>query len=245
MDKTVRLDKYLANLGTCSRRNIKALLKEHVLTVNGERVRESGYRLDPQNDELLLDGQKIAKPKLVYFLLNKPKGIVSTTADELGRKNVTSLIPTKERVYPVGRLDKDTTGLIILTNDGELTNLLTHPRFHVPKIYRLTIKGRPTQEQVQSFQKGVLLPDGITSPAHVTVVKQNDKQSTLDVTLHEGWNRQIRRMCETVGIQLLELERIQFGPLKLAKTPRGSYRQLTKLEVEALSQAVRKETNQK
>lgn len=241
METTIRLDKYLANVGICSRRNIKTLLKEHVLTVNGQRIRESGFRLDPQKDEILLDGKHLSKPQLVYFLLNKPKGIVSTTSDEFGRKDVTSLVRTNERIYPVGRLDKETTGLIILTNDGELTNLLTHPRFHVPKVYRLTIKGQPTREQLQAFHKGVLLTDGITSPAKVAIVKQTDKQSILDVTLHEGWNRQVRRMCEAVGIELLELERIQFGPLKREQLPRGSYRQLTKHEVEALKQAATNE----
>lgn len=236
-EETIRLDKYLANAGVCSRRNIKSLLKEHNLTVNGERVRESGFRINPKQDLLLLNGKKISKPQLVYFLLNKPKGIVSTTSDELGRKDVTSLVPSKERIYPVGRLDKDTTGLIILTNDGELTNLLTHPRYHVPKTYQLTIKGKPTKEQIVAFEKGVLLEDGITHPAQVKIISNNNKQAILEVKIHEGRNRQIRRMCEVVGIVLLELERIQFGSVKLSDLPRGAFRSLTKKEVYMLREA--------
>lgn len=233
-DDTIRLDKFLANQGICSRRNIKQLLKENSLTVNGQRVRESGTRLHPTKDDIRLNGNKIKPPKLVYYLVNKPKGIVSTTADEFGRKNVTSLVPATERIYPVGRLDKDTTGLILLTNDGELTNLLTHPRYHVYKVYRLKIEGKATKEQLHAFRSGVLLEDGITAPAKASVIKEANDFSIVEVTLHEGKNRQIRRMCESVGIKLLDLKRIQFGLIGMHGVPEGKYRNLTDREISQL-----------
>jgi len=232
-DQTVRLNKYLANLGIASRRDIKIFLKQQTVTVNGQRVKESGFRIDPKKDDIRLNGEKIKQPELVYFLLNKPKGIVSTTSDEYGRKSVTSLISAKERIYPVGRLDKDTTGLLLLTNDGELTNHLTHPRFHVDKVYRLKITGIVSKEQLHALRNGVLLDDGITAPAQVTVLSNN----LLEMKIHEGRNRQIRRMCETVGIKLLELERIKFGPLSLKNLPLGKFRELTKGEIASLQQS--------
>lgn len=238
-DNTQRMNKYLANLGIASRRNIKNLLKQQIVTVNGQRVREIGARIDPQKDDIRLNGKKIEPPQLVYYLLNKPKGIISTTTDEYGRKNVISLIPTKERIYPVGRLDKDTTGLLILTNDGEFTNLLIHPRYHINKVYRLVIKGQATQAQLHALQHGVLLDDGITSLAKVKVIKEGSS-SILEITIYEGRNRQIRRMCETVGITLLSLQRIQFGPLTLGKLQEGSFRKLSLQEVHMLKNSKRK-----
>ncbi|MBA3724715.1 MAG: rRNA pseudouridine synthase [Candidatus Levybacteria bacterium] len=235
---TIRLNKYLANLGICARRDVKRLLKERVLTVNGERAKEQGVRLDPLKDDVRLDGKKLKAPELVYYLLNKPNGIISSVADEFGRKNVTSFIPTTERIYPVGRLDKDTTGLILLTNDGELTNHLTHPKYHVYKVYRLKVEGFVNKAQMRALQNGVLLDDGITAPATVKIIKESHNQSLLEITLHEGRNRQIRRMCETVGIKLLELERVAFGPIAIGNLKTGKYRELTMKELEALKNAV-------
>jgi pseudouridine synthase len=236
-ENTIRLDKHLANLGVCARRDVKQFLKSEYITVNGERIRESGYRLDPKKDTLLVNGEKIKQPKLAYYILNKPLGVVSTTDDEFGRDNVTAYIPTEQRIYPVGRLDKDTTGLIILTNDGELTNMLTHPKYHVSKIYRFSIKGRIDPAQLNALRNGVLLNDGITAPARVTVLKQTNSFSYLEITLHEGKNRQIRRMCETVGVKLLELQRIKFGPISIGNLQIGKYRVLTQNEITALRKA--------
>lgn len=238
-DTTIRLNKYLANLGVCSRREVKQLLKSQTVRVNGERAKEPGLRIDPGSDAILLNGKKLQPPRFMYYLLNKPKGIVSTTADEYGRKNVTSLIPTKERIYPVGRLDKDTTGLILLTNDGELTNLLIHPRYHVDKVYRLTVAGKANEAQLRALRNGVLLDDGITYPANVTVSKISPTTSVMEMKIHEGRNRQIRRMCETVGITLLELQRIRFGPLGLGGLKEGQFRELSKEEVQALKKNTR------
>lgn len=234
MDNTERINKYIANLGLCSRRNVKEFLQKQVITVNGKRVKKLGTRIDPKTDDLRLNGQKIKPPQLVYYALNKPKGIISTTADEQHRKNVTSFIPTKQRIYPVGRLDKDTTGLILLTNDGELTQMTTHPKYHVEKTYRLTIVGRIHKTQLHALQHGVLLRDGVTAPAEVKVLKEGMKRSLLEMTIHEGRNRQIRRMCETVGISLIELQRVTFGPVPLGSLPEGKYRELTKKEIELL-----------
>jgi 23S rRNA pseudouridine2605 synthase len=233
-ESTIRINKYLANLGICARREVKGLLKGQMVTVNGVRVKEPGTRIDPQKDDIRLNGDRIKPPKMVYYLLNKPKGVVSTTADEFGRKNVTAYVPGEQRVYPVGRLDKDTTGLILLTNNGALTNLLTHPRYHVNKVYRLTIGGLVDQPQLNALRKGVLLEDGITAPAKVTVLKQTHQMAYLEITLHEGRNRQIRRMCEIVGIKLLELDRIKFGPLEKGSLKPGKWRVLTPQEVQSL-----------
>jgi 23S rRNA pseudouridine2605 synthase len=238
MDTTQRLNKYLANLGICSRRDVKALLKQQIITVNGERVKESGTRIDLNKDDIRLNGNRLKPPQLVYYLLHKPKEIVSTTKDEFGRKNVTSLIPTRERIYPVGRLDKDTTGLLILTNDGELTNHLTHPKYHVDKVYRLTVVGRVDGVQLKALRNGVLLNDGITAPAKVKIIKENYSQSVLEMTIHEGRNRQIRRMCETVGLRLLNLKRTTFGPIALEQLREGAFRKLTGKEIQQLKKLV-------
>lgn len=231
MDTTIRLDKYLANIGVCSRRAVDNLLLTHTVTINGKQVTKSGTRLDPTTDILLINGQRQKKTVLKYYLLNKPKGYISTTADELSRKNVVSLIKTHERIYPIGRLDKDTTGLLILTNDGELTNLLTHPRYHIAKTYRLTIIGTVSQEQLDRLRNGMLLNDGPTSPTDVKVINKTAKETILDMTIHEGRNRQIRRMCEEVGIKLKELERISIGSLQAPNMKVGQYRELSPSEI--------------
>lgn len=230
----IRLDKHLANLGVCSRRAVDALLEENHVTINGKRVTKSGTRLDPVKDTLLINGEKPKRPALKYYLLNKPKGYISTTADERSRKNVVSLVKTNERIYPVGRLDKDTTGLLILTNDGELTNLLTHPRYHIAKTYRLAINGTVSQEQLTRLRNGMLLDDGPTSPAEVKVIHKNSQETILTMTIHEGRNRQIRRMCAEVNLDLKELERIAIGTLRDSQLKTGQYRELSRSEINML-----------
>ncbi len=238
---TVRLDKFLSNAGVLSRRGIKQLLKKEQLTVNGKRVTESGTRIDPDKDKILLNGRKIRKAEHVYFLLNKPMGVISTTADEFDRDNVTHYIDTEERIYPIGRLDKDTHGLLILTNDGELTHKLIHPKYHVPKVYNLILDGRPREDQLEAFRTGVLLNDGITLPAETHVLGFKKGQTIMQMTLIEGRNRQIRRMCEAVGLTLLDLQRISFGPIKLGDIPIGTSRELSHEEITLLRKAVKKE----
>lgn len=237
---TIRLDKYLANAGVLSRRAIKQFLKDEEVTINGARVTEAGIRLDALKDVVMINGEKIRKRELVWYMLNKPMGYISTTADEHGRDNVISLIDTNERIYPVGRLDKDTHGLLLLTNDGELTHQLIHPKYHVPKVYRLLVVGKPDARQLKLFQIGVMLDDGITLPSDTKIVEYKPQHSILEVTLHEGRNRQIRRMCEAVGLELLDLQRISFGPLNLGDLPLGSSRRLTNEEITSLKKAVEK-----
>lgn len=228
---TVRLDKYLSSLGLCSRRAVDHFLASENVTINGEQVRESGIRLSPATDDVRINNKPVQKPQLLYFMLNKPKGIITTASDEYGRKNVISFIDTKERIFPIGRLDKDTHGLILLTNDGDLTNKLIHPKYHVPKIYEAKIVGQLLPYQLDSLKNGVLLEDGMTQPTQVKMLKTSMNNSLISIVLHEGKKRQIRRMCEALHITLLDLKRVQFGPLKLGDLPLGEYRKLTTNEI--------------
>lgn len=239
MMEKIRLDKFLSNRGIASRRGIKKFLKENEILVNGKRVTESGIRVE-EGDEVLVNGKRLADERLKYFALNKPVGIISTVSDEYGRENVVSLVKTSARVYPVGRLDKDTSGLILLTNDGELTHRLTHPKFHVPKTYLLTTSGKLPSELLYKFRRGVMLSDGITNPAEIEEIRKG-KKSVYKVVLHEGRYRQIRRMCETLEIELLDLERIEFGPVKIGDLKSREYRFLTDREINLLKIAAKLE----
>lgn len=233
---TIRLNKYLAHHGISARRDIKDVLKAHTVTVNGKKVTEPGIRIDPRKDIVLFDGKKLIMPAFVYYLLNKPRNVVSTVSDEFGRKTVVSLIPTKERLYPVGRLDQNTTGLILLTNDGDLANYLTHPRYHIAKTYRLVIKKNVSEEKLEKFRTGVLLEDGTTAPAQARIVKKDEGKTIIEVVIHEGKKRQIRRMCEALHMDLLELQRIALGPLIIGNLKLGEWRELTSEEVARLKQ---------
>lgn len=232
--KTIRLDKFLANNGYASRRAVKNLLKYQEVVVNGKKVKESGIRINPEKDEVKVNGEKVKYSKFVYYLLNKPKGIISTSSDEFDRENVTELVPSGHRIYPVGRLDKDTHGLILLTNDGELTHKLTHPRFHVSKKYILEILGSVSDEKIKKLERGVILSDGITQPANVKKTKQTEKSTILEMEIFEGRYRQIRRMCQAIFLDLIDLRRIQFGPIKIGELKEGKYRNLTEKEVDSL-----------
>ena len=237
-EKTIRLDKFLANSGVLSRRGVKALLRKKSVAVNGKQVTEAGIRLNPNTDVITVEGDEVVADTLSYYMLNKPKGIISTVSDERGRATVVSLIKTPRRIYPIGRLDKDTHGLLILTNDGELTHKLTHPRYHVAKIYELRVTMLPSDAQLKALRMGVLLEDGITRPAVVNIGKKSKHHTILTLTLHEGRNRQVRRMCETVGLDLLDLKRIAFGPLRLGNLKLGEYRPLTNYEIKKLKMSV-------
>jgi pseudouridine synthase len=233
-DTTIRLDKFLASRGIAARRNIEEILKTQVVTINGKRIKEPGVRLDPLKDTLLLDGKKLDVPAYVYIKINKPKDVISTASDERGRKTVVSMVPSKQRLYPVGRLDQDTTGLLLLTNDGELANRLTHPRYHVPKIYELSIRGSVTENKLAHFRRGVRLEDGMTAKAGATITSQSATETIVEVVLHEGRKRQIRRMCEALHLPLLALKRTAIGPLQLGDVKLGKYQNLTEEEVAAL-----------
>lgn len=232
--KTVRMDKYLASLGMAARRNITDILRSKLITINGKKVLEPGIRFDPGKDRLLIDGEQITKPEYVYIMLHKPKNVISTASDEMGRKTVVSLVQSKKRLFPVGRLDQDTTGLLLLTNDGELANRLTHPRYHIPKRYELVIVGKVSLQKLQQFKKGVKLEDGMTAPAQAEILKQEEKKTILEVVLHQGKKRQIRRMCERLHLPLLELKRVAMGSIVLENLPVGKYRDLTQEELDLL-----------
>lgn len=236
---TIRADKLLSSLGLISRRGVEQYIKTHNVTADGTPITQHGQRVGIKSI-IKVNGSPLKTAKKVYYLLNKPKGIVSTSSDELGRKNVVSLVPKGIRVYPVGRLDKDTHGLLILTNDGELTNSLIHPRYHIGKKYQLIVRGQIAPSQIELFEKGVTLDDGtITSPAIVRIRERRKNVTVCELTIFEGKKRQIRRMCEALNLALVDLERIQFGFLTLDGVSEGGYRHLTGKEVEKLRELVK------
>jgi len=227
------LQKVLARIGVGSRRVCEELIVDGRVTVNGE-VPVLGRRVDPEVDRVELDGVPLpVQPGLVHYLVNKPAGTVSTAADTHGRPTVVSLVPEQPRVFPVGRLDLESEGLLILTNDGELTFRLTHPSFGVPKEYLVQVEGEPTSGDVRRLREGVELDDGPTAPARVSVVAP----SLLRMVIHEGRNRQIRRMCDAVGHPVLRLVRTRIGTLTDPSLGPGAYRPLSIDEVRTLAAA--------
>jgi 23S rRNA pseudouridine2605 synthase len=228
----MRLAKFLASGGVASRRASEELIRSERVTLNGELVTDPARDVGDQ-DVVALDGiaVTIAAERVVYAV-NKPAGVISTASDPQRRRTVTSLVDTRVRLYPVGRLDLDATGLILLTNDGELANRLTHPRYEVPKTYRVVVWKPPvTDTSLRALRRGVTLDDGPTAPARVRRVAPD----TLEITIHEGRNRQIKRMCEQIGHRVRRLERIAFGPLRLGDLPVGRSRRLTAAELELLA----------
>jgi pseudouridine synthase len=210
--------------------------------VNGETITRLGTTADPRNDRILVDNRQLVFPQTFsYFLLHKPVGVVCTLKDPEGRPTVRELLKNvRGRVFPVGRLDYDSSGLLLLTNDGELTEQLLHPRYKISRTYHVKVEGVPSREALQSLRTGVQLDDGtITAPATVKEMRTNVKKTWLEITLHEGRNREVRRMCEAVGNRVEKLIRVQFGPLVLTTDlPPGSYRALTLSEVRALKRYV-------
>ena len=231
----MRLAKYLAHSGVASRRAADGLIADGRVTVGGRPVTDPARDVDGSSG-VAVDGEPVAPETLVVYALNKPAGVVSTAHDTHGRSTVTELVPGERRLYPVGRLDADTTGLILLTNDGELANLLTHPRYEVPKTYVGRVDPAPVGEPaLRRLREGVELDDGVTAPAGARQLRPG----VLELTLREGRKRQVRRMCEAVGHRVIELERVAFGPLRLGDLRPGRHRRLTAAEVERLRAAAR------
>jgi 23S rRNA pseudouridine2605 synthase len=231
----MRLAKFLASSGVASRRAAEGIIRSGRVTVAGETVTDPARDVD-HDSGVELDGEPVGerRQELVVYALNKPAGVVSTASDPQGRPTVVSLVDTPQRLYPVGRLDADTTGLILLTNDGDLAHRLTHPSFEVDKTYRAVVRGAPVREQaLRALRGGVQLDDGITAPARVTRIKPD----TLEITIHEGRKRQIKRMCEHVGHRVLALERVRFGPLQLGDLAPGAHRRLNANEISLLRSA--------
>ncbi|HEY9556064.1 MAG TPA: pseudouridine synthase [Acidimicrobiales bacterium] len=229
----VRLQKVLAQAGLGSRRVCEDLIDRRRVRVNGE-VAVLGRRVDPETDVVEVDGAQIGvRAGLVHYLLNKPAGVITTASDTHGRPTVVELVPAEPRVFPVGRLDADTEGLLLMTNDGDLAHRLTHPSYGVDKEYLVEVDGDPHRGVVRRLREGVELEDGITAPAKVAVLGDH----LLRITIHEGRNRQIRRMCEAVGTPVVRLVRTRIGPLADRKLPPGSWRELTQDEVRSLERA--------
>ena len=230
----VRLQKVLAQAGLGSRRTCEELIERRRVRVNGE-VAVLGRRVDPEVDVVEVNGAQIGvKPGLVHYLLHKPVGVITTATDPQGRPTVVELVPTEPRVFPVGRLDADSEGLLLLTNDGDLTHRLTHPSFGVDKEYLVEVEGEPTRGALARLRDGIDLDDGRTAPAKVA---QLDGR-LLRITIHEGRNRQVRRMCEAIGHPVVRLVRTRIGPLTDRTLKPGEWRALTQDEVRALERAV-------
>lgn len=232
-----RLQKVLAEAGVASRRKSEEMIRAGRVEVNGQTVRDMGVKVDPKQDAIKVDGRPIRQEKKVYVLFNKPKGVITSASDPEGRKTVASFFTDiRERIYPVGRLDYDTEGLLLLTNDGEFAHLLTHPRHHVPRTYLATVKGVPHGTKLDKLRSGVELEDGLTSPAEAEYydIDPDKNETIVQVTIYEGRNRQVRRMFEAIGHPVQKLKRIKFGPILLAGVPRGKYRHLTAEEIKEL-----------
>jgi 23S rRNA pseudouridine2605 synthase len=204
--------------------------------VDGERVTDPARSVDEGN-QVAVDGRQVSPEPHEYHLLNKPRGVVATAHDPQGRRKVTDLVRSRARLYPVGRLDIDTSGLILLTNDGDLANNLMHPRYEVEKTYTARLRGKVAGAALQKLRSGVDLEEGRTAAARVTVIERDARRTTLELVIHEGKNRQVRRMCEAVGHPVVQLERTGYGPLTLGGLPLGRARKLEPGEVDALARA--------
>ena len=234
-----RLHKVLARAGVASRRKCEELIAAGRVRVNGQTVAEPGRKVDPEHDCIEVDGQPIALPgEHIYLLLNKPAGYVSTVHDPQGRPTVVDLVHVPERLYPVGRLDMDSEGLLLLTNDGDFAQRLTHPSFEHEREYHLWVDGQPTPHTLQRLREGIELEDGFTWPAEVTVLRQEAGGTWLRFVIHEGRKRQLRRMCQTVGHPVRRLIRVRMGPLTLGDLQPGQYRPLSDQERVLLRKAV-------
>lgn len=230
-----RLQKVIAASGVTSRRKAEVLISEGRVSVNGVVIREMGYKVK-KGDQIEVDGELIQKENKVYYVMNKPKKCLCTLDDEHNRKTVVSLIQCDERIFPVGRLDYDTSGVLILTNDGEFANMIIHPRYHLPKTYDVLIDGILETSQIKEMEKGIMLDDGMTLPAKVRVRKKDyvHKKTKFDLTIVEGRNHQVKRMVEYFGYHVTSLHRKSLGFLKVDDMSQGSYRLLKPQEVKDL-----------
>jgi len=231
-----RLQKVIAHSGVASRRKAEQLIIDGRVTVNGQVVNTLGAKVGP-NDKVEVNGVPLQGEAPVYYILNKPRGVISAVSDDKNRKVVTDFLPhVTERIYPVGRLDYDTSGLLLLTNDGEFANLLMHPKNEVDKYYVAKVKGIPFREQLKKLQYGIKLEDGMTAPAKVKVLSVDKKKNTsiIQIIIHEGRNRQVRRMFDAIGHPVIKLKREQYGFLTLQGLGTGDSRELTQHEVKKL-----------
>lgn len=235
-----RLQKILANAGVASRRKCEELISAGKVTVNGEVVTALGAKADPAVDVITVSGRPIKRENKLYIMFNKPKGVITSVSDPKGRSVVTDYLKDiKERLYPVGRLDYDSEGLLLLTNDGDLAHKLTHPRHHVPKTYHATVERVPHGNDLEKLKRGIKLEDGMTAPAEVEYhdIDPDGKFATISITIREGRNRQVRRMFDAIHHPVTRLKRISFGGLFLNNLQRGKHRKLTAEELRKLQEA--------
>ena len=235
-DNKIRLQKHLAECGVASRRKAEELIEAGKVKINGH-IAEIGAKVDPKRDKVTVRGKAVVPVnEKVYIMLNKPRGFVTTMSDELGRKTVSDLVADAgNRIFPVGRLDRDSEGLLIMTNDGDFANKLTHPSSHVNKTYRVTVKGVAEEEQILQMKEGIVLDGRKTLPCDCFVAERKPDRTVLIFVLNEGRNRQIRRMCEEVGLEVLRLKRTEIAGVKLGMLPQGKWRPLNEREMRRLT----------
>lgn len=231
-----RLQKFMASCGVASRRNCEKLIEQGRVKVNGIIVKELGIKVDADLDEVLVDNEKIVvEDKKVYIMLNKPEGYLCTLKDERGRKTVLDLVRVQERIFPIGRLDYDTSGLLIMTNDGDVYNKVIHPRKKINKVYEAVVKGYPSKDEIERFCSGIDIGDYITAPAYFEIINGSEEKSKVKITIHEGKKRQIRRMCKAIGHQVIILKRVSIGEISLDNSlKKGEWKYLDSYQVNYL-----------
>ncbi len=236
----IRLNKFLSQAGVASRREADRMIEEGRVAVNGEVIQAMGHKIDEEKDRVEVDGIKVKPEKKHYYvMLNKPPGYLVSLKDSFGRPTVKDLLPTlKGRVFPVGRLDFNSEGLLLLTNDGELAFRLTHPRFEIKKVYRVRIKGTPESSDLRRLERGIILDDKKTAPARIKLLSSSSRESFLRVEIHEGRKREIRRLFDVIGHRVMDLQRMKFGSLSLGKLRKGKWRYLTRDEISRLKSQV-------
>ena len=239
-NEKMRLEKFLSESGIASRRDAKKYISTGRVTVNGERVLIPGTHIVPQQDEIILDGNPVCgKPKQIYLMLNKPAGYVTTVRDEQGRPTVMALVSDiPERIYPVGRLDLDTEGLLLMTNDGDFAHRILHPSHEIQKTYVAWVEGQPNRQEIQRLRKGIEIEEGVITSAQVDQIGRREGQTQFRIVIHEGKKRQIRRMFHAVGHTVAHLKRIRIGSLSLGRLSIGKYRLLMQTEIAALDRNV-------
>lgn len=245
-DEKIRLQKYLSECGIASRRKSETLIEEGRVKVNGVRA-QIGDKIDPKRDMVSVNGRKVVKAQTMrYLMLHKPRGFITTMSDEMDRKCVAELVQDcGTRVYPVGRLDRESEGLLLLTNDGAFANAMMHPKRHVPKTYRVTVRPGITEEQITQMTTGLMLEGRMTVPADVHIITKEEGRVVLEIILYEGRNRQIRKMCEQLGLEVARLKRTAVGSVKLGMLPQGKWRELTQDEVNKLMNAAKMNQSEK
>ena len=235
-DNKIRLQKHLSECGIASRRKAEELIEQGKVKINGH-IACLGAKVDPKRDKVTVRGKAVVPVnEKIYIMLNKPRGYITTMRDELGRKNVSELTADAgARLFPVGRLDRDSEGLLIMTNDGDFANKLTHPSSHVNKTYRVTVRGNADEEQILKMKEGILLDGKKTLPCDCFVAERKADRTVLIFIIHEGRNRQIRRMCEAVGLEVMRLKRTEIADVKLGMLPQGKWRPLNEREMRRLT----------